>query len=301
MFTGIITALITPFREEKIDEQAFAEFVNWQINQGVNGLVVCGTTGEGMLLSHAEQKRLIELCVEVTAKRVPVIAGTSAVSTPETLTLTQQAQSCGADGALILSPWYVKPSQGSLIEHFRTLHDNTDLPILVYNNPSRTGVNIEIDTIATLSQYKRIVGIKDACDNLCRIQHLRALTGPDFSFLAGDDTTYPAYLALGGNGVISSTANAAPRLFVEIQRAWESGNLESFQELRDKLHPFVHSMGVASNPQPVKFAASLLGNITQETRLPFEPLNSDDCEAIRNSLKSVGAWNEQPSFTMAPA
>ena len=292
MFSGVLTALITPFREGSVDAQAFAEFVNWQITEGVDGVVACGTTGEGMLLTREEQKKLLKLCVK---------HATGVVNTLETLQLTQQAQECGVDAALIITPWYVKPSQESLYDHYKLIHDNTDLPILLYNNPGRTGVNLELDTIEKLAQLKRVVGLKDATSDLCRVTQLRNRLGGDFSLLAGDDPTYPAFLAMGGDGVISSAANAAPRLFVELQKAWVNANLQAFAEGRDKLHPFLQAMSVASNPQPVKFAASLLGNITQETRLPFAPLSSDACNTIRKTLKAVGAWTEQPSLTIAPA
>lgn len=301
MFNGIITALITPFRDEKIDEAAFADLVNWQIEQGVTGLVACGTTGEGMLLSHEEHRQLLEICVKVSGGRAKVLAGTGVVSTEETLALTQQAEDCGVDGALIITPWYVRPNQDSLFEHYRKIHDQTNIPLLLYNNPVRTGVNLEVETIVKLSQLKRVEGLKDASSDLGRVQELRTSVGDEFSLMAGDDSLYVPHLSVGGDGVISSSANAAPKLFIAIQKAWESGDLYGFEQARDALYPFIKAMGIASNPQPIKFAASLLGNITLETRLPFEPLNSDECEIIRNTLKAVGAWNEQPSLTVAPA
>ncbi len=301
MFNGIITALITPFRDEKIDEAAFADLVNWQIEQGVAGIVVGGTTGEGMLLSHEELKKLLEISVKVSGGRAKVIAGAGVVSTEETLALTQQAEGCGVDGALIITPWYVRPNQESLFEHYRKVHDQTNIPLLLYNNPVRTGVDLEVDTVVKLSQLKRVEGLKDASPDLSRVQKLRPCVGHEFSLMAGDDTLYVPHLAVGGDGVISSSANAAPKLFIAIQKAWAAGDLYGFEQARDALYPFIQAMGVASNPQPIKFAASLLGNITLETRLPFEPLSSDECEIIRNALKAVGAWNEQPSLKVAPA
>lgn len=287
MFKGVYTALITPFHNGRVDEKIFAEFVEWQIQQGVTGLVPCGTTGESLFLDSQEQKRLVEIAVDVSHGRATVIAGTAALTTEGTIALTQQAKKAGADGALIVNPWYIKPSQESLYQHYKAVHDAVDLPIIIYNNPSRTGVEISIDVLKRFKELPNICGIKDSSSNLLRATSLRNIMGSDFSLLAGNDDTMAGYLAMGGDGAISVASNVLPQLFARFYHAWEEQDIKLFEIIRDQLYPFIEALSTDSNPHPVKYATSLVKQIPLESRLPFAPLGAEAMEAIKKTLNDL--------------
>ena len=279
MFKGSITALITPFTNTgEVDWKAFDNLVEWQIDQGIHGLVPCGTTGETPTISHDEHKRLVKRCVEITNKRVPVIAGTGSNSTAEALELTQEAKNDGADGALITTPYYNKPTQEGLYAHYKMLNDTVDIPILVYNIPGRSVIDISNDTIAKLAELPNIVGIKDATADLERPLDLRNKVGEDFAQLSGENSTYTAFLAQGGHGGILVTSNVAPKECANTYEAWVDGDLKTVASLRDSLGPLHIALFSESSPSPTKYAASLLGLTTDNVRLPLLPA-SQECRA----------------------
>jgi 4-hydroxy-tetrahydrodipicolinate synthase len=287
MLKGSIVALITPFVEDKIDEQAFVNLLNWQVDEGTDGIVVCGSTGESLTMSMAEQARLIELAVATVNKRVPVIAGTAAIDTAQTVRLSQQAESLGADAVLVVTPPYIKPSQDGLYNHYKSVADNTSLPVMPYNNPSRAAIEIELSTMERLAAIKNIIGLKDATPGIDRTTHLRRALGPDFLLFSGEDATAAGYLAHGGNGCISVSANVAPRLCADFQRAWRERDLDKFAYLRDLLHPLHKSLFIETNPCPVKYAVSLLGKCNPELRAPLTVVNENTQGQLRSVLKGL--------------
>ena len=291
MFRGSITALITPFKKGKIDEQAFQDFVNWQITEGSHGLVPCGTTGESPTLSHEEHRRVVELCVEVANKRVPVIAGTGSNSTDEAIELTKHAKQAGADGALIVTPYYNKPTQEGLVLHYLAIANAVDIPILIYNIPGRCVIDMSVETMAKLAEHDNIVGVKDATNDLARPQKLKQLVDDDFCQLSGEDSTAIGFLAQGGVGCISVTANAAPRLCAQLQDSWHLGTYEDAFRVRDILSPLHDAMFVETNPAPVKFAASLLGKCAPDVRLPLAPLKIKSKARIEEAMRAAGLLN----------
>ncbi|HSK41014.1 MAG TPA: 4-hydroxy-tetrahydrodipicolinate synthase [Arenibaculum sp.] len=291
MFSGSMVALLTPFRNGTVDEKAFQAFVEWQIAQGTQGLVPVGTTGESPTLSHDEHMRVVELCVEAAGGRVPVIAGTGSNSTAEAIKLTRHAKEAGADGALLVTPYYNKPTQEGLYQHFKTIHDAVDIPVVIYNIPGRSVVDMSVATMARLAKLPNIVGVKDATADLTRPLRTRVEIGPEFSQLSGEDATVVAFLAQGGHGCISVTGNVAPAQCAELHRAWQDGDLASVARLRDRLMPLHHAMFVETSPAPVKYAASLLGLCTDEVRLPVIAV-SEGCRAvIRDAMVKAGVLN----------
>lgn len=285
---GSITALITPFAQGEIDERAFQDLVERQIAEGTHGLVPCGTTGESPTISHEEHRRLIALTVEVAAGRVPVIAGTGSNSTEEAIGLTRHAKRIGADAALVVTPYYNKPTQEGLYQHFKAIHDSADLPILIYNIPGRSVVDMSIATMARLSQLPNIVGVKDATADLVRPLRVRTEIGPDFIQLSGEDATATAFLAQGGVGCISVTANVAPRLCAQLQDAWARGDMVEMARIRDLLMPLHHAMFVETNPGPAKYALSLLGLCQPDMRLPLVELSQAAKDQVRTAMVQVG-------------
>ncbi|MGH7095407.1 MAG: 4-hydroxy-tetrahydrodipicolinate synthase, partial [Stellaceae bacterium] len=237
MFKGSLVALITPFRDGAVDETAFQEHAAWQIGQGTHGLVPIGTTGECPALDDHEQRRVIELCVEVAKGRAPVIPGTGFNSTPHTIEATRQAKEAGADAALVVCPYYNKPTQEGLYQHFKTVHDAVDFPIIIYNIPGRSAVDMSNATMARLAKLPNIVGVKDATNDLTRPLKMRVEIGPDFALLSGEDGTAVAYLAQGGDGCISVTANVAPRLCSEMHEAWQRGDVAAVRAINERLIP----------------------------------------------------------------
>ena len=288
MFRGSITALITPFRNGKVDEKAFQDFVEWQIQEGSHGLVPCGTTGESPTLTHDEHKRVVELCVEVAKGRVPVIAGTGSNSTAEAIELSKHAKRAGADGALVVTPYYNKPTQEGLLLHYRAIADAVEIPILIYNIPARSVIDMSIATMAQLAKHPNIVGVKDATADLNRPIRTRLELGEDFVQLSGEDTTAVAFLAHGGVGCISVTANIAPRMCSQMQDAWQLGSYEDVFRLRDVLMPLHDAMFVETNPAPVKYAAYLLGKGQAETRLPLAPLSVKSRARVEEAMRETG-------------
>src|SRR5690606_6881985 len=259
LFSGSLTALITPFRDGAIDEQAFRDFVKWQIDEGTDALVPMGTTGESPTVSHDEHKRTVQVCIEAAEGRVPVIAGTGSNSTAEALDFMEHAESVGADAALVVTPYYNKPNQEGLYQHFKAIHDASSLPILIYNIPGRSIVDMSVETMARLAELPRIAGVKDATADLVRPALTRAAIGQDFCQLSGEDATILPYMAQGGHGCISVTANVAPRLCAEFHTAWKRGDIAAAQEINDRLMPLHTTLFIEPSPQPVKYALSLLG------------------------------------------
>ncbi len=271
MFKGSIPALITPFKDGEIDWPAFENFVEWQINQGSDALVPCGTTGESPTLSHDEHMAIVERTVALVKGRIPVIAGTGSNSTREAIKLTQHAKDAGADAALIVTPYYNKPTQDGMYEHYKAIHNAVSIPIVIYNIPGRCIVDMSVATMARLAKLANIVGVKDATNDLVRPVETRAAIGDDFCQLSGEDGTAAAFLAQGGVGCISVVANVAPALSAEMHKAWQGGNLKRFAEIRDLLAPLARDLFCESNPAPVKYAASVLGLCSDDVRRPLLP------------------------------
>lgn len=288
MFRGSITALITPFREGRVDETAFQSFVAWQVTEGTHALVPCGTTGESPTLSHEEHRRVISLCVEAAAGRVPVIAGTGSNSTTEAIALTRYAYTAGASAALVVTPYYNKPTQEGLYYHFKAIHDAVDIPIIIYNIPSRCGIDLLPTTLARLAMLPNIIGIKDATADLSRPLLIRLAVGPKFCQLSGEDATVVAFLAQGGHGCISVSSNIVPRLCSSLHTAWMTGDLAIVSVLRDRLMPLHDAMFCETSPGPVKYAASLLGLCTAETRLPLCEIAESSQQKIKAALSFLG-------------
>ncbi len=291
MFKGSIVALITPFRYGKVDEDAFQKLVEWQISEGTQGLVPCGTTGESPSLSHAEHKRLVELCISTAAGRVPVIAGTGSNSTAEAIELTLHAKEAGADAALIVTPYYNKPTQEGLYQHYQSIHDAVDLPIIIYNIPPRSVVDMSLETMARLAELPNIVGVKDATSQIARVSATRLMMGPNFCQLSGEDATALAVLAHGGHGCISVTANIAPRMCAAFQDAWAGGRPEEALDYQDRLMPLHSALFIESSPAPVKYGASLLNKCTDEVRLPLVGIKDETKKKVRVAMQSAGLIN----------
>lgn len=288
MFKGSITALVTPFRDGSVDEKAFQSLIQWQIEQGTDALVPCGTTGESPTLSHEEHDRVIELCIEVAKGKVPVIAGTGSNSTAEAIRLTKNAQRAGADAALLVAPYYNKPTQEGLFRHFEAIAKAVDIPIIIYNIPGRSVVDISVDTMARLAKIPNIVGVKDATADLARPLRTRLACGPDFIQLSGEDITVTPFLAQGGVGCISVTANVAPRLCSDLHKAWARGDLATCFEIRDRLAPLHDAMFCETNPVPAKYALSLMGRIAPDVRLPLVELGDASKAKVKAALTGVG-------------
>jgi 4-hydroxy-tetrahydrodipicolinate synthase len=291
MFQGSITALITPFRDGAVDEQAFAALVEWQIAEGTQAVVPCGTTGESPTLSHDEHKRVVELCIGAAAGRVPVIAGTGSNSTAEAIELTRHAKDAGVDAALIVLPYYNKPTQEGQYRHFKAIHDAVDLPIIIYNIPGRSVVDMSVDTMARLAKLPNIVGVKDATADLVRPLATRLAIGPGFCQLSGEDATALPFLAQGGHGCISVTSNVAPRLCAEMHHAWRNGDVAGAQRINERLLPLHKALFVETSPGPVKYAASLLGRCLPDTRLPLCEIAPTTRQMVDTAMRGVGLLN----------
>ena len=273
VFKGSYTALITPMRDRAVDEDAFQRLVEWQIAEGTDGLVPVGTTGESPTLSHEEHHRVVELCIEAAAGRVPVIAGTGSNNTQEAISLTKHAANAGADGALVVMPYYNKPTQEGMYQHFKSVQDASDLPVFIYNIPGRSVVNMTVDTMARLYELPNIVGVKDATADLARVSLQRHAMGPDFIQFSGEDATALALMAHGGHGCISVTANVAPALCAKFHDCCQAGDYAGALAVQDKLMPLHAALFLESSPAPVKYAANVLGLCEAEIRLPLvEPM-----------------------------
>jgi 4-hydroxy-tetrahydrodipicolinate synthase len=289
MFKGSITALITPMTEAgALDEPAYARFIDWQITQGTAAIVPVGTTGESPTLSHAEHRRAVEIAIEAAGRRVPVIAGAGSNSTAEAISLAQFAKQAGADAVMVVTPYYNKPSQEGLFRHYTAVADATDLPLIIYNIPSRSVIDMTPETMGRLAAHPGIVGVKDATANLARPLHTRRACGADFIQLSGEDHTALSFLAAGGHGCISVTANIAPALCARMHAAWSAGRIADAMAIQHSLVPLHDAMFCESSPGPAKYAASLLGFTTPHVRLPLAPITQAGQTRIRDAMAALG-------------
>jgi len=290
-FRGSFTALVTPFKNGSVDEKAFRDLVEWQIAEGTNGLVPVGTTGESPTLSHQEHHDVVEWCVDQARGRVPVVAGAGSNSTKEAVDLAKHAEKVGADAVLVVSPYYNKPTQEGLYQHFKAINDAIGIPILMYNIPGRSVVDISVDTMKRLYELKNIAGVKDATANMTRVSQQRAAIGEDFNQLSGEDITALGFMAHGGHGCISVTSNVAPRLCAEFQAACLRGDYRAALKLQDKLAPLHINLFIETSPAPAKFALSLLGKCTNTLRLPMVPATEKAQIAVREAMVHAGLIN----------
>ncbi len=287
MFKGSNVALITPFKNDKLDTENYLKLINFHIENGTNGLVPAGTTGESPTLSHEEHQKVIELCVQEAKGKLPIIAGTGSNSTEEAIALTKHAEKAGADGALVVTPYYNKPTQEGLYQHYKAINDNTSLPIIIYNIPSRCVIDMSVDTMARLFELKNIVGVKDATGDLNRLDQTIKKLGSDFIQLTGEDGLAFEFNKRGGVGIISVTANIAPRLCSDFQKYSKSksdNDLKEAEKIDQMLQPLHKSLFIESNPAPAKFAAKLLGLCSDEIRLPLVKIKKDTEEEVKKAL-----------------
>ncbi len=285
MFYGSIPAVITPFNDNKVDYNSLEKVIEYLLNNGSNGLVPCGTTGESPTLSHEEHKKIIEETIRISDKRVPIIAGTGSNNTAEAIEYTKHAEKVGANAALIVTPYYNKPTQLGLYQHFKTIADNTSIPIIIYNIPGRSIVDMSIETMVSLSEIKNIIGVKDATNDLFRPVLTRKNINKDFCYLSGEDGTALAYLAQGGHGCISVTANIAPKLCSEMQKSWRDGDIKKAQEINLMLSNLHNALFLESSPGPVKYAAHLKGLCKAETRLPLFEISDNTKKEVKKCLE----------------
>jgi 4-hydroxy-tetrahydrodipicolinate synthase len=290
-FRGSFTALVTPFKNGSLDEKAFRAIVEWQITEGTNGLVPVGTTGESPTLSHDEHKQVVEWCIDQARGRVPVIAGSGSNSTVEAVELSRHAEEAGADAVLIVTPYYNKPTQEGLYRHYKAINDAIGIPIIIYNIPGRSIVDMSVETMARLFELKNIAGVKDATANMTRVTQQRAAMGPDFNQLSGEDITALGFMAHGGHGCISVTSNVAPRLCAEFQAACLKGDFATALRLQDKLAPLHINLFVETSPAPIKYAMSLIGKCANTVRLPMVPASEKAQTAVRQAMVHAGLIN----------
>ena len=288
MFRGSIPAVITPFINDEVDYDSLAKILNFLIDNGSHGLVPCGTTGESPTLSHEEHKKIIEETIRIADKRVPVIAGTGSNNTLEAVEFTAHAENSGADAALIVTPYYNKPTQSGMYEHFKIIADKTNIPIIIYNIPGRSVVDMTIETMIELSKIKKIIGVKDATNDLFRPLLTRKKMQNDFCYLSGEDGTALAYLAAGGHGCISVTSNIAPKLLSRMHSAWKQGDISTAQEINKKLMPLHDALFYETSPGPLKYAASLLGLCSSEARLPIVEIEEVSKTNVKDALGKAG-------------
>jgi 4-hydroxy-tetrahydrodipicolinate synthase len=288
MFKGSYTALITPFRDGVVDEDAFVRIVEWQLNEGTHGLVPVGTTGESPTLSHDEHKRVVELAVKTAAGRAPVIAGAGSNATAEAVDFAKHAESTGASGLLVVTPYYNKPTQEGLYQHFKAVNDAVRIPIIIYNIPGRSVIDMSVETMTRLFALPNITGVKDATTNMARVSQQRAAMGPDFNQLSGEDATALGFMAHGGQGCISVTSNVAPRLCAEFQNACLAGDFAKALQLQDRLMPLHDALFLETNPSPAKYALWRLGFCETEARLPLVPLQDATKRAVEQAMVKVG-------------
>jgi len=288
MFKGSLVAIVTPFRNGKFDEKTYGDLIEWHISQGTHGIVPCGTTGEASTLDFEEHYRVIEVAVKAANKRVPVLAGTGANSTDEAIHITQKAKALGADGALIVTPYYNKPTQDGLYLHFKAVAQAVDIPIVLYNVPGRTAVNMLPATVARLLEFDNIVGIKEATGDMRQASDLIRLCGDSLTVISGDDFTTFAMMTLGGKGVISVTANIVPKEMSEMCNALETGDLDRARKLHFMLEPLNAAMFIETNPIPVKTALALMGKVDEDFRLPLCNMSTSNREKLRSALKDAG-------------
>jgi 4-hydroxy-tetrahydrodipicolinate synthase len=282
---------VTPFKNGSVDEQAFRDLVEWQIAEGTNGLVPVGTTGESPTLSHGEHKQVVEWCIDQARKRVPVVAGAGSNSTREAVELAKHAEQAGADAVLVVTPYYNKPTQEGMYQHFKAINDAVGIPIMIYNIPARSVIDMSVDTMARLYELKNIAGVKDATASMVRVSQQRAAMGEGFNQLSGEDATALGFMAHGGHGCISVTSNVAPRLCAEFQGACLRGDFAAALRLQDKLMPLHHNLFVETSPAPVKYALSLLGKMPDTLRLPMVSIGEKSKAAVRDAMVHAGLIN----------
>ena len=287
MFFGSIPAVITPFNNKKVDYSSLEKVLNYLIDNGSNGLVPCGTTGESPTLTHQEHERVIDLCVEAANKRVPVIAGTGSNSTDEAISLTKFSKESGADAALVVTPYYNKPTQEGLYQHFKSINDSCDLPIIIYNIPGRSVVDINIETMTKLAKLKNIIGVKDSSNDLTRPLLTAKNITKNFCQISGEDGTIVPFLSQGGQGCISVTANIAPKMCSDLHKAWQKGELKKVQSINSLLFPLHNALFLETSPGPVKYAASLLKICLNELRLPLVSISSNTKKEIKAVLANL--------------
>ncbi|MDB9955430.1 4-hydroxy-tetrahydrodipicolinate synthase [Pelagibacterales bacterium] len=285
MFKGSFTALITPFKDGKFDETSFRSLIDFQLKSGTHGLVPTGTTGESPTLSHEEHIRIVEVCIEQANKKAPVIAGTGSNSTEEAIYLTKHAEKAGADAALVVTPYYNKPSQEGLLQHFTKIANSVDIPIVIYNIPGRSIVDMSNETMSKLFEVKNIVGVKDATGDIPRVYFTRSEVGNEYNMLSGDDSTTLAFMTYGGHGAISVTSNIAPKLCSDFHSLCMDKNFYEASLINDKLMPLHRALFLESSPGPVKYAASKLDLCSEEVRLPVTKINNDTKKIIDNALR----------------
>ncbi len=289
MFKGSIVAIVTPFKNGKVDDKTLKNLIEFQITNRTSGIVPCGTTGESATLTFQEHERVIEITVEQVKKRIPVIAGTGSNSTEEAIMLTRQAAKAGADASLQVSPYYNRPTQRGLYEHFKKIAESVDIPIILYNIASRTGVNIEPETIAKLSRdCKNIVAVKEASGNLDQMSRIKVLAGENFDLLSGDDSLTLPVLSIGGTGIISVVANIVPKDVASLVDEFEKGNIKKAQEIHYRLLPLIKAVFLETNPIPIKTAMGLMGLCEPNLRLPMSAMNQENLEKLRQALKDYG-------------
>jgi 4-hydroxy-tetrahydrodipicolinate synthase len=289
MFRGSIVAIVTPFHGGRVDEKKFRELIEFQIKNGSSGIVPCGTTGESATLTFKEHDRVIEVTIEQVKKRVPVIAGTGSNSTEEAIMLTRHAEIAGADASLQVSPYYNRPTQKGLYEHFKAIADAVKIPIILYNIASRTGVNIEPETIARLARdCKNMIGVKEASGSLDQMSRIKQLCGENFDLISGDDSLTLPVIGIGGTGIISVVANIVPKDVADMVSAFEKGNLKKAQELHYKLLPLIKAVFIETNPIPVKTAMGLMGMCEPDLRLPMTSMSPENLEKLKKALKDYG-------------
>lgn len=287
---GSIVALVTPFKKGKVDFDAFQQLVEWHIASGTHGLVPCGTTGETPTLTEKEHMAVVKACVEAADGRVPVIAGAGSNATATAIELGRFSEKSGADAILVVTPYYNKPTQEGMYQHFKAVNDAVGLPIILYNVPSRTGVEISVETVVRLANLKNIAGIKDASVDLGRPLQMRVELGDDFILLSGEDATVASYLAQGGHGCISVTANVAPKLCAELHNAWQKKDWKTFERVRDALLPLHKNLFIEPNPGPAKYCLSRLGKIGEDQRLPLIPVSKQAREKLDEAMEFAGIF-----------
>jgi 4-hydroxy-tetrahydrodipicolinate synthase len=288
MFKGAIVAIVTPFKKGKVDEASLRKLIEFQIKNGTDGIVPCGTTGESSTLSHEEHDKVIEIAIDAVNKRVPVIAGTGSNSTAEAIRLTRHAYQAGADGALMVAPYYNRPTQEGLYQHYKAVAEAVPIPIIIYNIPGRTGVNINPDTLARLAKIKNIVGVKEASGSIKQMSDVIGLCGPNFDVLSGDDLFTLPLMAMGGRGVISVISNVAPADMAGLVDAFAAGDLKKAQALHFKMSGLIDALFLETNPTPVKAALSLMKKISYEVRLPLYKLSDANYEKLKKVMIGYG-------------